>query len=608
MKKRIYLPLFIIGFLFGFVFLFNSEATTIFAEEAPSTVTVSTNVADDPSQSDPTSNTDATNENTDQTTSTEPANSEEENWQYSKSKTATDLDENKESEVTLSLPSAEEKLTTEVAFVLDESNFSDTQDRAMGLLETLKQHADKTGAKVQVDVIGFKRAAYDHGSFDLTTQYDLLREAFKKKNSGGSNIHAGLLLAQQILAKNTAIPDDRKYMILVSDGDTYLYCKDGDYKTPYSRSYIPLDSAEGTAYGGFYDESWYYPSAPYGNNVKRPDTANPTLWDAYLQDVAARNQESNGDAYEYVWNYYDNWKNTKPTSKEFKTQPAVPRSASNMDMAFMYAANVYKDLANKYHCYSVAVQSLNQSDGGQKAFMDYLNGGKTADFDSIQNDILYYLGKGSIVEDYMGYDDGNYDFDLVDPSAIRVVIDNTGTLTTYNAERIKDNHYGFKKNEDGTYDYEVIYVPGNKKDDEHFIWLLNTSVTNFEHVMLKYGVKLIQGQTKPGTYTAYTNTKATLYPVNSEGVKGEAEDFERPMVTYTVKEAVKEPEKTSDQNTSKQTDIQTKNSSMKETTVCQASASTGYENHEMLWFITLGLSVLLAMMSIFQSHKTREFK
>ena len=608
MKKRIYLPLFIIGFLFGFVFLFNSEATTIFAEEAPSTVTVSTNVADDPSQSDPTSNTDATNENTDQTTSTEPANSEEENWQYSKSKTATDLDENKESEVTLSLPSAEEKLTTEVAFVLDESNFSDTQDRAMGLLETLKQHADKTGAKVQVDVIGFKRAAYDHGSFDLTTQYDLLREAFKKKNSGGSNIHAGLLLAQQILAKNTAIPDDRKYMILVSDGDTYLYCKDGDYKTPYSRSYIPLDSAEGTAYGGFYDESWYYPSVPYGNNVKRPDTADPTLWDAYLQDVAARNQESNGDAYEYVWNYYDNWKNTKPTSKEFKTQPAVPRSASNMDMAFMYAANVYKDLANKYHCYSVAVQSLNQSDGGHKAFMDYLNGGKTADFDSIQNDILYYLGKGSIVEDYMGYDDGNYDFDLVDPSAIRVVIDNTGTLTTYNAERIKDNHYGFKKNEDGTYDYEVIYVPGNKKDDEHFIWLLNTSVTNFEHVMLKYGVKLIQGQTKPGTYTAYTNTKATLYPVNSEGVKGEAEDFERPMVTYTVKEAVKEPEKTSDQNTSKQTDIQTKNSSMKETTVCQASASTGYENHEMLWFITLGLSVLLAMMSIFQSHKTREFK
>lgn len=451
--------------------------------------------------------------------------------------------------------------------------------------------------------IGFKRAAYDHGSFDLTTQYDLLREAFKKKNSGGSNIHAGLLLAQQILAKNTAIPDDRKYMILVSDGDTYLYCKDGDYKTPYSRSYIPLDSAEGTAYGGFYDESWYYPSAPYGNNVKRPDTADPTLWDAYLKDVAARNQESNGDAYEYVWNYYYKWMVTKPTSKEFKTQPAVPRSASNMDMAFMYAANVYKDLANKYHCYSVAVQSLNQSDGGHKAFMDYLNGGKTADFDSIQNDILYYLDKGSIVEDYMGYDDGNYDFDLVDPSAIRIVIDNTGTLTTYNAERIKDNHYGFKKNEDGTYDYEVIYVPGNKKDDEHFIWLLNTPVTNFEHVMLKYGVKLIQGQTKPGTYTAYTNTKATLYPVNSEGIKGEAEDFERPMVTYTVKEAVKEPEKTSDQNTSKQDGVKTENS-IEKTALCQASASTGYESHEIFWFVILGFSALgMVIISVFRKDE-----
>lgn len=82
MKKRIYLPLFIMGFLFGFVFLFNSEATTIFAEEVPSTVTMSTNVADDPSQSDPTSNTDATNESIDQTTSTEPTNTEDQNWQY----------------------------------------------------------------------------------------------------------------------------------------------------------------------------------------------------------------------------------------------------------------------------------------------------------------------------------------------------------------------------------------------------------------------------------------------------------------------------------------------------------------------------------------------
>lgn len=125
MRKRIYLPLFIMGFLFGFAFLFNSQTTTIFAQEPTNTETVSTDVVDSPSQDDTNA---SSNE---ETTSTELMNTEDQNWQYSKSKTATDLDENKESEVTISLPSTEEKLTTEVAFVLDESSFSDTQDRAM---------------------------------------------------------------------------------------------------------------------------------------------------------------------------------------------------------------------------------------------------------------------------------------------------------------------------------------------------------------------------------------------------------------------------------------------------------------------------------------------
>ncbi|MFR3285069.1 MAG: hypothetical protein ACLTR6_12680 [Clostridium fessum] len=42
-------------------------------------------------------------------------------WQISKSKKATNLDENFESQVTLSLPSAEEKLENDIVFVLDKS-------------------------------------------------------------------------------------------------------------------------------------------------------------------------------------------------------------------------------------------------------------------------------------------------------------------------------------------------------------------------------------------------------------------------------------------------------------------------------------------------------
>ena len=42
-------------------------------------------------------------------------------WQTSKSKTATQLDSAFESKVTLSLPSAEEQLVTDIVFVLDKS-------------------------------------------------------------------------------------------------------------------------------------------------------------------------------------------------------------------------------------------------------------------------------------------------------------------------------------------------------------------------------------------------------------------------------------------------------------------------------------------------------
>lgn len=48
-----------------------------------------------------------------------------EKWDIPKSKTATNLDANYESEVTLSLTSAEEQLETDVVFVLDESSCND---------------------------------------------------------------------------------------------------------------------------------------------------------------------------------------------------------------------------------------------------------------------------------------------------------------------------------------------------------------------------------------------------------------------------------------------------------------------------------------------------
>lgn len=479
-------------------------------------------------------------------------------WDYKKSIRASQLNDQFETDVTLTLPSAEVKLASEVCFVLDKSSFSKTEEKAMELLTALKAAAENTGARVQVDIIEFNRTGHNHGSYDLATQYDKIKEEFTQQNSGGTNMHAGLLAAKEVLARNTEIPDSRKYMILVSDGDTYLHCKNDDYNVPYSRSFCPVEDAGaiGRAYGGFGDENYYCPSnsdAPYGNNVGRPKTSDQSSWDAYLKDVAARNTESNGDARDFVWKYYDGWMSMKPdqiAADGFKTMERKPKTASNMDMAFLYAANTYHELASRYHCYSVAVQSLNQSDGGHPAFMEYLNGNAVADFDSIKNQILYMLGNGSTIEDYIGFADNDYDFDLKKPEDMTIVVSNgEGQEQILAAEKITDNRFGFGKKDDSTYRFEVTYVPGEKKADEHFVWKTNENITNFERIRLNYRLTLVNPKSSAGTYGEYdefgeqhkealrVTTNTVLRPVDSNGVKEDAEKFLLPTVSYTVNES-----------------------------------------------------------------------
>ena len=544
-------------------------------------------------------------------------------WDYKKSIRASQLNDQFETDVTLTLPSAEVKLASEVCFVLDKSSFSDTRDKAMDLLTELKDAAEKTGARVQVDIIEFNRTGHDHGSYDLATQYDKIEAAFKKQNSGGTNLHAGLLTAKEVLARNTDIPDSRKYMILVSDGDTYLYCKNGDYNVPYSRSFIPVDKASKTAYGGYYDESWYYPSAPYENNVKRPEkTSDQPSWDAYLKDVAARNTESNGDAYDFVWKYYDDWQNMTSdqiASDGFKTMKGESRTASNMDMAFLHAANTYHELASRYHCYSVAVQSLNQSDGGHRAFMEYLNGNAVTDFNSIKNQILYMLGNGSTIEDHIGFADNDYDFDLKKPEDMTIVVSNgEGVEQTLAAEKITENRFGFGKKDDGTYRFEVTYVPGEKKADEHFIWKTNENVTNFERIRLNYRLTLVNPKSAAGTYGEYdefgeqhkealrVTTNTVLRPVDSNGKTEPEEEFLLPTVSYSVKTAEIKPSESTSQGSPASSGPE-KTSLPAETPQVQAPAAvvpaasvspvttpaspariqTGDENNIMLWLFLM---------------------
>lgn len=459
------------------------------------------------------------------------AAAEEPAWDISRSKSATSLNENNESAVTLSLPSAEENLKSEVVFVLDGSSSADTQvvKDSLELLEELKAATENSGAAVNACVVKFKRQAYKSDWYDLSKDFDAIKSAMETKYSGGTNIHAGLLAGKEALDEHGDVSADRKHLILISDGSTYLYSKDGNWAsdTPFTRSYYTKDNYRGFA-GGFNDQGLYNPDNLDGN-VKRPEnTSDVTAWQTYLQDVKARNETVNsegktGDDYDYHCEYDLNFNQGKP-SADFKSQPCEPRTANNRDMAFYYANQAWDAIKGSgYHAYSIAVADGSAGAGNaddSHCFMNYLNGGASLDFDAIEKEIIYAVGEGSQVEDKMGRD-----FDLV-AGTFELTVGGKALTCTQNG-----NVYSFGDDEKSDR-FVVVYDETN----DSFTWTINENVSNFAPVQLSYKVKLTNVSTKAGTYEVPTNEYARLTPKNSAGVVGQTVEFDIPTVTYTVSE------------------------------------------------------------------------
>ena len=455
---------------------------------------------------------------------------EEPAWDISRSKAATALNENNESTVTLSLPSAEENLNSDVVFVLDGSSSADTEvvRDSLKLLEELKTATENSGAAVNVCVVKFKRQAFKSDWYDLSNNFDAIKNAMKTKYSGGTNIHAGLLAGKEALDQHDGVSADRKHLILISDGSTYLYSKDGNWAsdTPFTRSYYPKEPYNGGA-GGFWDNATYEPNNYPEVNVARPKTTSDVAaWQNYLNDVKARNETVNsegktGDDYDYHCNYDLNFNQGKP-STDFKTQPCEPRTANNRDMAFYYANEAWNAIKDSgYHAYSIATADGLAGAGNaddSHCFMNYLNGGASLDFDAIKKEIIYAVGAGSQVEDKMGSE-----FDLVS-GTFQLTVGGKALTCIQNG-----NTYSF--GDDVKSDrFVIIYNEG----DDSFTWTINENVSNFAPVQLSYKVKLMNSSTTAGTYEVATNEYARLTPKDSNGVVGQTVEFDIPKVIYTI--------------------------------------------------------------------------
>ena len=443
---------------------------------------------------------------------------------HSKSKTATNLDENYQSKVTLSLPSAEEQLVSDVVFVLDKSTSADLEKRAIEMLGDLNDQIKETGAKVKVGVVVFNKEA--HTALELTelndTNMDTIENAIEYDISSGTNSHAGLIAGKAMLDADASVDANRKYMVFVSDGITYIYNEEP--------TAINLQNGDKTdSFAG--PDNW---QTKYDTNEA------PENWDEWLTEI---NELIQQDGNEYEAPYGEEY-------ESFILNDDRKNHAMSIDKALYLTNQVYEEAQNAgYHCYAMKASS-NADHPWAESFMDYLANGETVSFDQIQNDIYYLLDAGSKVDDYMGYVESDYNFDFInDASDLSMKVGET----TYEAVDLEENRYGFAPDEsvDAKYDYILEYYPA-KNGDEHFTWTTNVPVSNFAPVQLTYTVQLMNPKEEAGTYGRYdadgsekyeglyTNNSANLTPVDSNQQTGTPEEFAKPTVSYTVEEQVPE--------------------------------------------------------------------
>lgn len=476
-------------------------------------------------------------------------------WERSKSKTATNLDENFESQVTLSLPAAEEELVTDVVFVFDESSCGiPVRTEVRKMLNDLYEQVKSTGATVNVGAVQFRGKVTEFPLTALTeeTAEQLYSFMGRRPWVGGSNMNMGLLAGEQMLdASSTS--DNRKHLILVSDGIAYIW----DDETTPERENLGVNFSNADA------PTKPFLASPDGWDVKYGAKYVPEDWDQHFDaEMIERTIREKSS----VYRRYADISNNPYVGPSEQTE-----YASTVDVALYKSMQTYRSIASKYNV-DVVLSGVDREMEVYPfgpSFMNYLADGHTVSFDQIQKEIFYLLDAGSRVVDTIGYgidDKGNeYNMDFV-PNEAKLTLTVDGEMLDVEEIEVVDSEFtgssfetscfGFGAHEDTNYDFVLHYYEKGKdgQSDECFVWDINVPVSNFAPVQLTYTVKLTNPQSAPGTYgvydadgsqklsALYTNQEAILYPMDSYGGQGIPEYFAKPTVSYTVEEQPVNPD------------------------------------------------------------------
>ena len=453
-------------------------------------------------------------------------------WDISKSKTVTNLDESFQSQITLSLPSAEEPLVTDVVFVLDESSCSGpVKTEVAQLLDSLYSQIAASGATIKIGAVQFRGEITSLPLTELTETTKVTVTDFmgRRPSEGGSNMSAGLLAGEAMLDADPSAAASRKYLILVSDGITYIW---DDEATPAQENY-GVNFANGDA------PDQPILAGPDGWDVKHGNGYVLSDWKAELSAIAVLADKT----VEEKASVYVRGADISPFP--FVAHGEKGQYASTVDIALYKCYQVYQRILSKYsHSYVVMAGVENEMAVYPfgPSFMKYLAGGREFSFSDIQKEIVYLLDAGSIVVDTMGKT-AEYDFDFVnDPGKLSLTVGGTALPV----EKTKENRYGFGSLGEGGYRFELEYIPESAQAGDSFVWYINEAVTITQPVQLTYSVALTNPQTTPGAYGQYdrdgskgydglyTNNSAVLSPVNSNSQEGAPEAFAKPTVSYNV--------------------------------------------------------------------------
>lgn len=473
------------------------------------------------------------------------------------------LDQNGETDVTLSIPSAGYEQTVDVVLAVDCSNFALLNaEKLQTSLATLADKLLQQDINLNVGVVGFGMDAAVFRDItavntDNTATWasDLVSEISKNialfADQAATNIQAGVRSAHELLDNSTSGADkNHQYMVLMTDGAGYWYCDDadidGDGNTSEGVNKL-YRSVEFTGVLGNMDGNGEVGEADRETHVGQSGD-----FAAFMKQYGNAVENSAENSYtadqlenptnDMVGLIYDE---VNDEDYFLNMERGTYRAAREIEKVI---ADGYKviTIGDEYKMIDstatpVCLKTISDS---FRAWTGSENVGRYYDFYEVENafndlsdQITYFVDAGSYVIDQMGSgtdDDWSYDFDFVNDAQYLTLTVGGETRTVTS---LGENSYGFGEPNGSTYPFVLTYTPEEDGKDDSFRLDINVPVLASEPVQLTYRVKQVNeedsnthGQYDPdGSQNStglFTNSNATLYPKD-----GPAMEFPKPTVS-----------------------------------------------------------------------------